>query len=432
MKKIGLLIVLIFAINFVSAIDIELEKSSYNSMETLEAIITGGFIDNLVLDNIGIYANGAVHKSPVISNVVQYEDKYYYYAIVPETSGTYSLRIENTKHYVGTHESTETVEKNFTITESNSSYLGYDPGFIYTSNDFYIDVTAYSGDQDVTVDFPEAGFKQTLHIVQGKDKSRRFYISIANITNITQSQIKIGSYSIPAIIIRQSSPPKNNSGLNLIDLEDILRFNPKEINATMLANSENTYELYLDTDDETIEDLKISSSNENIIVSPESFSEFSGKKVIKVTIIGREDFEGFINLSIENSSILIPVTIQITKNTKDIDSSTPPVNQQQTCAEMSGDICLEGESCPTITRTDSSNNLCCLAECTKSSSSGKWVWGILIIIILGAGGWFLYNKSKESQDINKTTNSIMAKRAEDYKKRMESAPKEVKSGLSKD
>lgn len=438
MKKIGILLVLILisSISFISAIDISLQKSSYNSMETLEAEITGGFIEPLAPENIGIYAEDGIHKSPTKdTNLVQYNNKYYYYAIVPESPGKYILRIENTKHYVGTKESTDKVERSFTVVESNASYLSYNPGFIYTAKDFSITITAYNKNQDITVDFPEAKFKQTFNL--GYNQVKTVYIPIANITNTTISQIKIGSYSLPAIIITNPNINTNKTNQLNLNLEDVLKINPSEITSTMLEDTQDSYEIYIRAEDdaEPIEDLKISSLNKNINVSPTYFSEVSSTRVIEVTISGKEEFNSYINLSIENSSLLIPINIQLTRIPSNVTyNNTVPVTQKQTCTEMKGAYCLEGQTCSSLQRIDSIRNLCCISQCTASSSfSSKWFWIILIIIVLGAGGWYLYKKSQAGElNVNKFSSNVISKRSDDYKKRIESEPKETHSGLTKD
>ncbi len=427
MKKAGILIVLILSLSFISAtIDINLEKNSYNSMETLQAEITGGFIENLVQENINIYQVGSVHPTGDMVYFVKYNDKYYVYAIAPESTGNYLLRIENTKHYVGTHESSDTVEASFSVVESNNSYLSYSPGFIYTSKDFSIDVIAYSGNQDVTVEFPEAGFVQTKSIVQGKDGLKTFYISIANITNITESKIKIGAYSIPAIIITQKIAPVNqtNTTLDDPDLADTFDLSLTELNVTLQVDEVQLYEINIQNRSSSIRNVVVSSSSPNILV------EMLSNYVTQVKIIGKKAESSFINISMGKNSVIVPVNIKITKNPLEVNSTTPPI-VVKTCAEMNGKTCLVGESCSALSQMDSSNRYCCLGTCQSSSSSGKWVWIVLILIILGVGGWFLYNKSKEGQNFKELTKGIISKRSEDYKKRIESEPKEVRTGLTK-
>lgn len=432
MKKVCILLILIFAISFVSAIDISLGKTSYNTRETIQAEISGGFIDNLIPENIAIYKEGSVHSSGDLVNFIKYNDKYYVYAIAPASAGKYFLRIQNTKHYVGTKESSETVEQSFTVTESNASYLSFSPGVIYTPADFSIDITAYNQNQDITVEFSEAGFKQTFSL--GYNQVKTVYISIANITNTTVSSIKVGSYSIPAIIITNKAPVVNVSEANVsevnaseqIILENFFDITVTEINDTMLVDQENLHEIRLNpVDEELLDNLEVSSSNENIVVSisPQ-------QTVLIVTIIAEEEFSGFINLSIPGSSIIIPVYVYITENASEVDYSSPPI--PQTCSQMNGNYCLEGETCSALQKTDSMGNLCCIGDCNSSSSMGsKWFWIILIVLILGAGGWFLYKKSKEGTDFKALATNLISKRSNDYTKRIEPTPKEVRSGLTK-
>jgi hypothetical protein len=102
---------------------------------------------------------------------------------------------------------------------------------------------------------------------------------------------------------------------------------------------------------------------------------------------------------------------------------------QKTCQNLGGVICniSNSESC-VGTESTSINGICCIGECKIPAKSSAWIWGIVLLIFLGIGGWLLYKKSKLGQNSDKSR-EVLQKRATDYEKRI--APTEVKRSLEK-
>ena len=125
-----LILSFISLISFVSAVDITLSKDSYYPGETLQAEISGDFATNLNLDYIGIYSNKSIHKLPAQSGIEKNNYDYFFYAVLPETPGDYSLKIENIKYTEGTSQTSNPLIKSFSIITTNESYLSLNPGVI--------------------------------------------------------------------------------------------------------------------------------------------------------------------------------------------------------------------------------------------------------------------------------------------------------------
>ena len=433
MKKIGGIIVTVcfflLSINLISGLDLNL-KSTYYPGETLQLEIPDAFLTNLQLVNIGIYKGASVHVTPVESaNLLKLDNKYYYYAILPAEIGEYSLKIENIYHWEGASQTDAPILKSFSIVSTNSSYLSFDPGYIYTSKDFSIVIKAYNANQDVNVEFAPTDFKQTFNL--GYTKTKTVFIPITGVENITKADIKINSYSIPVAII--GKPIQRNETVNITyTIEDLMDIKTDKINATILADRDYPFEIIIVSYDLPVKNIKIATSNNEIRVSPTLIEELYGGRIINVTINSKNDLSGFINLSIENSSVKIPVYVYITKNSSQVNSNIPIATEEKTCSQYSGAKCDEssGERC-SGSETYVSDGLCCLGECIASPSSSGWLWGVLIFIILGAGGWFLYNKYNKTSGTS--SRRLFQRKAEDFEKRInpEIPGVEVRRSLSK-
>jgi hypothetical protein len=90
---------------------------------------------------------------------------------------------------------------------------------------------------------------------------------------------------------------------------------------------------------------------------------------------------------------------------------------------------LEGEKCSGSLKTTSDiySGICCVGGCEAKKIGSKWIIGIIILLVLAIGGWFLYQKSKQ----NPKTGDIFKKRADMYEKRMNPEPVEVRKSISK-
>ena len=80
-----------------SSIKIDLLKESYQPQETLLVTINGNFF-SLAKENINIYKQGIPKLTPVISGLTKQNNIYYFYAVLPNQEGNFSLKIENVEY----------------------------------------------------------------------------------------------------------------------------------------------------------------------------------------------------------------------------------------------------------------------------------------------------------------------------------------------
>jgi hypothetical protein len=426
-KEVGLVIsVFIFILvltSLVSAVTVDLKKSSLSPGETLQVEVTGNFLTTLTKDNFGIYLGNSAHESPVESGLIKSEGKYLFYALVPNVPGSYSLKIEDIEYIESSVQKTDSIVKNFTIVSNNASYISFNPGYIYATESISLVIQAYNADQDIVIELPSNGYKTTTKVFEGQTTT--VVIPITGISGVVKTNIKVGSYSIPAVIVGNSTqtPVKVNSTR---DLEDLLDIDPNKFELTLLEGYENSFEFEIINIYGEFVDLVLNSSNSEIKLNKTKLNSFSGREVIEFKIKATKDFDGYINISSENDSRKIPILVKVTKNKTQVNYSTAPINVDRTCKAQGGvSSCAENQVCDR--ETTASDGYCCLSGCKTKSGSSGWIWGIILILILVVGGWYFYDKYKKSPQNDKT----LEKRTELYKHRM-SPGVEVTRGLGKD
>ena len=419
-----ILIFFIYSSSFlVLGLALDLKKTSLNSGETLQVELSGNFLTTLNKDNFGVYFEDSVHKSPVESGLVKVEGNYFYYAVVPNIPGKYQLKVEDITYTENSVQKADPIIRNFSVVASNSSYLSFSPGYIYATRDISLTIKSYNSDQDISIELEANNYKQTVRIFE--DQSKTITIPISGISGTVKTTLKVGSYSIPATIVGNSSQTPDVID-STRDLDDLLNINPQEFNLTALNNYENSFEIELVNLYRESVDLIINSSDKEIKINETEIDNFYDWAIISFTIISKRSFDGFITISSKNQSIIIPVIVKITSDKNQVNYSTAPVNKDKTCSALGGaSSCAENQVCDR--ETTASDGYCCLSGCKDKSSSGGWIWGLILILILLVGGWYFYDKYKKNPQGNKT----LDKRTEIYKKRMNPGI-EVTRGLGRE
>ncbi len=174
-RYLSAILLVLFTINIISAVEIKLSKDVYFPSETLSAEITGNFIDTLTKDNLFIYKQGVPRSTPVISDLTKQGDIYYFYAILPNQEGNFSLKIENARYTESGVEKTTVIVKELTIKTTNESALQINPGFIKTSEDFSIKVKSLTGNQQITTEL--GGESKNYSLVEDVEKELKLSVS---------------------------------------------------------------------------------------------------------------------------------------------------------------------------------------------------------------------------------------------------------------
>lgn len=387
---------------------INLSKEIYQPQETLLAEISGNFF-SLSKENIQIYEQGASHQTPVISDLTKQNNKYYFYAALPNKPGNFSLIITNTNYTEMGEIKNQDIIKNFTIQNINSDILSINPGFVLAKENFSIKIKSPFQTLDVNAVLEATGETKTSTIQETNEKI--FLFSISGI-NQKQTNIKItagdSEYDIPVfMIIKINETSEESKGLG---------FEPSKLIGTVLAGNITESNIILKNKENYSLANIILSGDSNIEITPSSIEILNPNEsaIINLKILIPQDvknnFSGKITAKSENNTLTLPIYFKITAKQEEVRV------QESSCANL-GKICNETETCDGET-TASLEGSCCLGNCViQESSIANPLLGVIIILIVVAGVGYIIWKAKNKQNL-KSSEDILKDRSKRFQDRM--------------
>jgi len=433
-------IILLLILPSITAIEITLSKSSYQPQEILQAEITGNFI-SLTKDNIFIYKKDKSHPEPVIKDLIKYNNKYYFYAILPNQEGNFTFKIQDIEYLKRGKIKSEPIIKNITLQFKNTSDLLINPGFIIPNNDFTIKVKSLYGNTDLTATLEATQETKQLSLIEEIEESLKF--SLPELSP-SKSNLKINNYNIPVFILK--NPNKT--------LSPLFGFAPTELTGILIPGNNYYFNIALiNLANRDLLNIDLS-TDLNLIASPSVISSLKKDErvFINLTIPVPEDsktISGEIIAQIKDTQtndvqIALPINliIKIEKQNKTSENKTDSQDTQITdtatdstydvkplsCDDI-GEICEEDTICDSETIA-SLEGSCCIGSCVEEKKSGYSFWiGITLVILLIAIAGFIFWKIRKRQKI-KSPEQILKDRTKNFKQRMESK-KEVSGGLDK-
>ena len=339
-------------------------------------------------------------------------DFYIYAVLTGKEQGNYSVKIKDVRYMSGVEITDEDIVKNFTITE-NTTDFSLNPGFIITSEDFFLEVQNLQEERiTVQIDAPEAFISEnSLELRSGEIKRISFKLNeeVLNLGSAFE-EIKLSSenadYSVHVFVMSSVNITEEEEGLNF-------KFEPHIVDVSIATDSDSKRIVYILNTGDTVEDIFISVSlllEPYVTVSPQEINTLEKNSTEKIEIFitsGAEEIiiEGQIFAETENfTSSLILILDFI----KDFIPEEPEEEEIiiTTCAQLAGIICEEGERCTGKTNP-TKDGICCFApaicEEIPKSQTGKIIgWGIVILVILFLF-WFFkkYKKVKPKIDLLK-------------------------------
>jgi len=410
MKKLVIILILLLIFPLISSVEFEM-KEEFDQGETLVAVISGNFLDQITRDNIFFYKEHV--RIPVVYEVGKINDDFYIYAMLTgKEQGNYSVKIKEVRYNRGVEIVDEDIVKNFTITE-NITDFSLNPGFIITSKDFFLEVQNLQEERiTVQIDAPEAFISEnSLELRSGEIKRISFKLNeeVLNLGSAFE-EIKLSSenadYSVPVFVMSSVNITEEEKRLNF-------KFEPHIVDVSIATDSDSKRIVYILNTGDTVEDIFISVSlllEPYVTVSPQEINTLEKNSTEKIEIFitsGAEEIiiEGQIFARTENfTSSLILILDFI----KDFIPEEPEGEEViiTTCVQLGGIICEEGERCTGQTNP-TKDGICCFApaicEEIPKSQTGKIIgWGVIILVILFLF-WFFkkYKKVKPKVDLLK-------------------------------
>lgn len=422
MKK-SLLFIFLLVLPLVSAIDINL-KQNYSPGETLVFSIAGNFLSPISLEDIYFYSDR--EQMPLISDMGRIQDKYYVYALLPLTERNYTFVIKNAHYFENGVEKTEDIERNFSVSGDVIDY-SVSPGFVIAKSDFSISVESKNKPLSLSAKFLDQ--TQTANVPIGQKKKISF--SISKVKTFSVADISLSalgtSYTIPVAIIPAANASQYTS--NYTETERF-RFSKSTYNFSVNKNKEKRFAIYLENLGNEVKNIRIDFSDDLssiLSVTPleiDSIKEYDSNKIeLAIETSSKGRYRGEITASSENYSAKCFLTI----NSFDEDITLPVQNttpEPEKCAFLDGVVCSSGESCDGKI-VDASDGECCIGLCQEKKSYTGTIIGILLVVAVAAGLFFLYKRLKKAK---KSPEDILAKKQSDFESRMSG---EVKGSLSK-
>ena len=417
---------LLLILPIVSAVNINIQDN-YPPGETLIGTLEGNFLSQLTQQNFYFYSNRV--QIPLIFDIAKIQDKYYFYALLPVEEKNYTLLIKDVKYYENGHEFIQDLEKNFSVS-GNASDFSVWPGFLIMKNSSEIFIESLSKSLTASVKFLNSTQQVQVGFAQKKKVSLE-----ASVTNFTLTEVEVSGlntkYLIPAAILSKS----NISEIVNITETEKFRFSKSEYNFSVNKKNETEFKIYLQNlGDIEIKDISLNFSDtlqDTLNISPAEISALGEQDsqaiILTVNAKSVKKFIGKISATSENYSA--ESFIIITSFEENAALPQPPVSNttgEISCADLNGVLCFSNQEC-SGTSQNTLEGLCCISGgCQEKTSYWGYIIGIIIIITIGAGLYYLYIRSKKAKI---SSEDVLKKQTEKFEERIN--PREIRGGLTK-
>lgn len=401
----GFILFLLVLIPITSAIPtLTLQNNETFSGETLLGVIenTNGFAKEISSDDIEFFEGRK--KISIEHDVFFHNGSYYFYAYITRT-GNFNLKVSNILYKEGGILKEHKIDFPFSVTDGSffsesenktkREILSIKPGFHFSVNSPSIKLTN-KGDAILNVVFEEEEI--ILNPSESKD--------ITFTPNKTFSFANFETYKSFSVPIVYLSAEGNNY---VAPSDPLLKPSPGIIFANIILGDTNKQVIQLfNLGNENMTDIQISSSL--AFVEFDTFQTLNAREIHNLSLEIKPDRDGFIEgelnisyIELNKTSLLrIPINLFVLpEGSSPSDFETPA---GETCESVGGQVCPE--SCDGEASFTADGEYCCFGSCvayefneevSSGDSDGGFIWGLIILSVLGGVGYWLYRRNKKSK-----------------------------------
>lgn len=414
MKRGIIFVLLILSINLaLAAPNLAFNKQDISLGETIFGTLSGNFEDQIQDSSLLFYQG--VKQVFFESGITAYNGTYYLY-ISPTKEGNFTLKINNIL-YRDPELKSVNLERSFTVTKRNQS-LSITPGVLVTSSGK--DITfANRGSTDLNVSYEFEGNKSDFPLAAGSFMQIPFY------PRNDFSFLKVTSYetfNVPIILLRLTN---NTNSSNYQPIGSVPSFLKVQLN----ENQSQTKQIIL-VNPNKVDVQAFLSKNSSLYNATPVIVPAEGTQAINLTFLAPS--QGVFNDSLKITfnpavnTLDIPIDIFVYSTNYTIPSlnntSTAPTGRVY-CSSLLGKICSSGQYC-NGTSSQAIDGYCCIGNCyspvsvtpPQETSGSGWLIGIIIVAILGVGGYFVYKKYQKTTP--KTPTQTIKEKSDIYEKRI--------------
>ena len=409
-----LVTLLLFSVN-AKAISLNI-KDSYERKETIIGELSGSILAPISRSQVSLVRDGHIDVA-FDYDIKQLGNKYHIWLTAPQNEGNYTLII---KDVITNEQGSQTqinYQKNFRVL-SNSTDYSIKPGFISTSQDFFITTSLYSEtEKTINIDFPSS---RNVNLQQGDNK---IDFSINDVIGTQLKIINFGKYVVPAYImgkavnnttnqtINQTNPintTSNNTGyvnnsanqtINITTPSNYLvnvsfKIIPQGIKSTILITENTSYLFQIFNFENNSINIILDYDKNTFIITPNSNLSIEPNSSIQLNLslknnTGTAIRDVIIITSNEKSEYLL-IEFNFTEKLEDISTSYLSGNSSSSesllyCSEIPGaKLCIvSDEVCNGKVISSLENGICCQGTCkTEKSNSRAWIGYLIIAIVI--------------------------------------------------
>lgn len=385
MKWAYFIILFALMINTCLALSTDLKKS-YSGKETIIFEIKGNILNPVLPGQI--YLQRENTEIPIETKVEVLDERTFAWFVAPEIEGNYTIFIKKIFTSIDGVSKEIDFQQNFSL--AGKSNYTIKPGVISSKNDFQIEITLNQDEKKIIpASFPSS---KNLELKPGKNI---FSISISDIPRSKFTQFQVGSYLIPAEIL------KEQTGMDRLESKKSIIFYPGSIKRSESIGKFPKFSFSIKNEaNRSIERITLEYNSTLMSIFPDEQFNLEPNKTRFFNITFKQAILGMIK---EN------VAAKYGRETAILTLELAPIGENETgknftsvgageyyCAELEGGKkCGSAEKCSGESK-GSLDGECCIGECSAKKSSGSligWIIGIIVLAIL----WYIYSKYKKAK-----------------------------------